>query len=742
MTRFAISPNGRVFCCRLICHGSKDHSARSESKDFQWPRSDMNSYQSSHPATMLVKLNWILVFLIPVTRLIVACPPSCLCKWKNGKQTVECLNKEFLIIPEGISSATQVLEFSGNNLQTLHGEKFQKLDLLNLQRIYLARCKISNIESRPFKGLSNLVELDLSSNLIETVPTESFLDCPSLMKLTLSHNPIKALGKASFNHLSFLTTLELNNCEIHDVDRNAFQGLAALEWLNMQGNAMKHLDAALSMITTLKGLQLQENPWYCDCRMINLHNWLTSFTYPQSVEPVCTGPAKLKNKIIKTIPMGDLACLPDVTPTTFFLEIEEGKNISLLCQVNAIPEAKINWIYQGQLIQNDTIVEPGVHLIFYVEQGAEDKKSELFIYNANTDDNGTFVCAAENPAGISQANFTIKVVVKQEPVVSQATEIPFEFMIIVISAAGFSLLLLILVLILSIIKCQRNTRMRQKQENSKAAVRNTTKDNLLQDSTDDSEVKDCSNSKMLNQQEAILYNVHCVNEDMLTISANELRHVDSLNCYQEQNPDIINGTEYIGQHELLEKNVVLSKKCPLPTINEYKTTEATTFALPTDVHLNPMGLIQSADVRTHKFTGNCYKTLPYNKINKRPNAANPAGRFSHEAEFLSRTAQNAYEQYAGDIRYTADGYPARTIENYPYSPSGSHKSVSSNSNSEPCCSSTVQWPACVPGKPTKDAGVVKKSVGAQTQTECLSPKFDGGVKGEGDGAVVCEDARL
>ncbi|CAH0559948.1 unnamed protein product [Brassicogethes aeneus] len=672
---------------------------------------------------MFVKLNWIIIFLILLINLIAACPPSCLCKWKNGKETVECLNKEFLIIPEGMPTATQVLEFSGNNLQILQEQKFHKLDLLNLQRIYLARCRISSIESRPFRGLSNLVELDLGSNSIDAVPTESFLDCPSLMKLTLSHNPVKALGKAAFNHLSFLTTLELNNCEISEVDRNAFQGLLALEWLNMQGNKLKYLNAALSLLDSLKGAQLHENPWYCDCHLIKLHDWLTSFKHPQSVEPICTGPPKLKNKVIKAVPTPDLACLPDVTPTTFFLEIEEGKNISLLCQVGAIPEAKISWIYQGQLIQNDSTLEPGVHLTFFVEQGTLEKKSELFIYNANSEDNGTFVCAAENSAGVSQANFTIRVVIKQEPVVAQSNEIPFEFMIVVIAAAGLSLLLLVLVLILSVVKCQRNNRLRKERENSKAAVRNTTKDNLLQDSTDESDpAKDNCNLKLVNAQEDLmLYNVHCLDEEMIAMPPTQL-HVENIPFCQDQNPDIINGTEYIIQHEMVEKNCIVSKKCTLPTINEYKASESA-FILPSDVRLNPMGLIQSSEVRAQKFPGNCYKTLPYNRVNKRQSAANPTGRFSHEAEFLSRSAQCAYENYENDVRYTADGYPVRTIENYAYSPPGSHKSVSS-SNSEPCCSTKVQWPACVPAK-LKENNVIKKSVGAQTQTECVSPKLTG-----------------
>lgn len=146
------------------------------------------------------------------------CPDSCICKWKNGKQTVECVNKDLLIIPDGMDSGTQVLEFSGNNLHVLQREKFLKMDLINLQRIYLSKCRIANIDDRTFKGLTNLIELDLSGNLLEFIPSDAFADCPSLMKLTLSSNPVKSIKRMAFYQLGYLNTLEISFCDITKVE--------------------------------------------------------------------------------------------------------------------------------------------------------------------------------------------------------------------------------------------------------------------------------------------------------------------------------------------------------------------------------------------------------------------------------------------------------------------------------------------------------------------------------------------
>lgn len=255
-----------------------------------------------------------------------ACPSPCVCKWKGGKQTSECGGHKLINIPDGIDQGTQVLNFSFNALSVLQSERFQKMELINLQKIYLASNELIRINDRAFRGLSNLVELDLSDNMLTAIPTETFQDYSSLMRLSLSSNPIRELKTSAFKYLSYLTTLELSNCQISFIEDEAFIGMDNLEWLKLDGNRIRNIRGAHILPQSLNGISLHGNRWTCDCKLIDMFSWLNTYQIPQQDDPKCFEPGKLQGHVIKALQVDELACLPEMTPTTFFLEIAEGNN--------------------------------------------------------------------------------------------------------------------------------------------------------------------------------------------------------------------------------------------------------------------------------------------------------------------------------------------------------------------------------------------------------------------------------
>ncbi|XP_061389445.1 leucine-rich repeat-containing protein 15, partial [Musca vetustissima] len=297
-----------------------------------------------------------------------ACPAEvCICKWKGGKQTVECGGQSLPNIPEGMDPGTQVLNFSGNALQVLQSERFLRMDLLNLQKIYLSRNQLIRIHEKAFRGLTNLVELDLSENSLQHIPTETFQDYSSLMRLSLSGNPIRELKTSAFRYLSFLTTLELSNCQIERIENEAFVGMDNLEWLRLDGNRISYIQGNHILPKSLHGISLQSNRWTCDCRLLDLHNWLNSYNTPQTEEPKCVEPLRLKGQVIKSLKKEEFACLPEVTPQSTYTEVSEGRNLTISCVVRAIPEPKVLWLFNGQVMSNDSFID-NMHMLYYIDE--------------------------------------------------------------------------------------------------------------------------------------------------------------------------------------------------------------------------------------------------------------------------------------------------------------------------------------------------------------------------------------
>ncbi|GLV31296.1 kekkon 2 [Carabus blaptoides fortunei] len=722
-----------------------------------------------------------------------ACPVACICKWKGGKQTVECTNKDLITLPDGMDPGTQVLEFSGNNLQTLPRERFQRMELINLQRIYLSRCRITGVDDRAFKGLTNLVELDLSENLLTSVPTETFADYPSLMRLILNNNHISVLHRAAFNHLTYLTTLELSACEIELIEDEAFVGLDNLEWLKLDGNRLNTIRGQHILPESLHGIDLNRNSWQCDCRMLDLHSWLHNFNnIPHTVEPTCSGPPRLTGRNIRSIDVADFACLPDVSPTTLYLEIGEGKNVSLLCKVTAVPEAHVSWWFQGQVLQNDSIIAPGLHLYYYIEDGSEEKRSELFIYNTNTEDNGTFICVAENSAGRIQSNFTIRVIVKEEPIVI-IVSFPYEYLLAITAGISVLIVVLIITIIVSIVKCRRNRRRRKKKERSKeVALHNqtsTTKCSVLRETVEEAPepVKVNGNAVMTERQQEMIIFAATTGEEIINSvtpasCSNQFRSPPSVKSYPtEQNPDLINDTESVGKGRRREgdgederdnsghssyqeamENVVEEfdgavNAAPVRQVQwqdlqfPARMGSRELYQHTADVHLSPGCLLDNEGypvdyglpkvvLRPQMSNDHFYRTLPHNRTSKRISAANPVSRYSREAEFLSRSSQQpaSYEHYCSpDVRYTVDGYPrahpaGAGASNYPeanFIPSPPEAYKTDSPSSLPCCGSPPrEWPPCMPAGLHLPSHEGNQSRFASISKRCVSAQTECGAE--------------
>ncbi|NXN88998.1 GPIX protein, partial [Bombycilla garrulus] len=73
--------------------------------------------------------------------------------------------------------------------------------------------------------------------------------------------------------------------------------------LNLSNNSLPSIPAgALDGLGQLQELELWDNPWHCDCRIVYLKLWLRDFSAPALARLRCASPAHLRMK-----PLGQLA---------------------------------------------------------------------------------------------------------------------------------------------------------------------------------------------------------------------------------------------------------------------------------------------------------------------------------------------------------------------------------------------------------------------------------------------------
>lgn len=686
---------------------------------------------------------------------VFGCPSEvCTCKWKGGKQTVECNGNYLSALPDGMDPGTQVLNFTGNGLQVLKSERFYKMDLINLQKIFLSRNQLIRIHDKAFKGLSNLVELDLSENMLTTIPTETFQDYSSLMRLTLSGNPIRELKTNGFRHLPFLTTLELSNCQIERIEDEAFLGMDNLEWLRLDGNRIGTIQGNHILPKSLHGINMHGNRWNCDCNMVDLHAWLVNYNIPQQTEdPKCIYPARLNGEVIKFLKSEELACLPDITPTTLYIELTEGRNISLLCKIASIPEATVSWWFQGQMLQNDSFFEPNLHMYYFVEEGGEDKRSELFIYNTKVEHNGTFSCVAENYAGRTQTNYTIRVILKEEPIAEEVL-FPYEYMILLLFAAGATGFVFVAIVCCMLLKClRRSKRSRRRKESSKDSsiqLQNSKCSSILSEAHVPIPILKANGAAMMRtpSQQDMMYTTHhsmIPNQDMMipATASGDYRSPSTNRNFHEANPDLINDAEsnkcrqmlpphkpddhgldrcgsngstslqgsYDNGYHPMQKMLSREGDEP-PRFNPLATIPRSIMKdmYQPDLHLSPNCFLGqdgfAVQYQMHQQSGMSvmprysYMTLPHKP--KQQTSAMP--RYPMEAEYLLQPGATSHDPNRfRDKRYMApQGYPtpqkqvAFMDQQYPSPPEGYKCDVASS----PCQNNPVsylQWPPCLPG---------------------------------------------
>ncbi|KAK5637961.1 hypothetical protein RI129_012256 [Pyrocoelia pectoralis] len=232
------------------------------------------------------------------------CESPCSCKLINKKSTATCSNTNLKTIPRSLDPNSEELDLSHNLLTNLPDNVFRDVDLLNLQSIDLHANKIETIGEDAFRGVTNLRKLDLSDNRIATMRPATIPRW--VLVLNLNGNPLKRLEPNSYLASPVLRQLFVERCEIDFIHPNALLETTGLQVISLRHNRLKHLnETVFKEQKQLVTLQLEGNPWDCDCSLRRFRDWY--YKYDQGTV-TCQSPNSLNGTVWKKLTSFDFVC--------------------------------------------------------------------------------------------------------------------------------------------------------------------------------------------------------------------------------------------------------------------------------------------------------------------------------------------------------------------------------------------------------------------------------------------------
>ncbi|XP_019646388.1 PREDICTED: SLIT and NTRK-like protein 2 [Branchiostoma belcheri] len=216
-----------------------------------------------------------------------------------------CDNSGFTSVPQDLPTTITRLDLSHNAITTLSQSDFARYS--NLTRLWLYHNQISVINSGAFYGLSSLTGLWLRYNQLTILRSDMFVGLDTLLELNLYDNNIHSIEAGTFNATPQLQQLYLDQNNITIFPESP--SLANISNLRMNHNQMETLSsAAYDIMFSISYVNIDNNPWQCDCRMLPIKQKMTGFRdFEKQIR--CAGPEHLEGKsLLLVVEPEDLNC--------------------------------------------------------------------------------------------------------------------------------------------------------------------------------------------------------------------------------------------------------------------------------------------------------------------------------------------------------------------------------------------------------------------------------------------------
>lgn len=143
------------------------------------------------------------------------------------------------------------IEISNTKLEKISDESFSGFDL---QILKLSKNKIRKIEKNSFNELKNVEKIFLDRNQIDELDDEIFSSNNLLKILKLENNNLKKISENLFQNLPELKEIFLQDNKIQKVTTEIFKNNQNLEILDLSNNKLKFIE--MEILESLKSLKV------------------------------------------------------------------------------------------------------------------------------------------------------------------------------------------------------------------------------------------------------------------------------------------------------------------------------------------------------------------------------------------------------------------------------------------------------------------------------------------------------
>ncbi|KAM8921033.1 LOW QUALITY PROTEIN: leucine-rich repeat transmembrane protein FLRT2 [Pelodytes ibericus] len=186
---------------------------------------------------------------------------------------------------------------------------------LGLQELRLDENRIATISEQAFQNLTNLERLILDGNLLTNkgIADGTFSYLPKLKEFSMVRNSLTS--PPTDLQGTFLVKLNLQDNQINHIPVSAFANLHKLERLDISNNRLQLLiQGVFDNLTNLKQLTARNNPWFCDCSIRWVTEWLKSLPAAINVRAfMCQAPEHFRGMAVRELNVNLLSC-PTTTP--------------------------------------------------------------------------------------------------------------------------------------------------------------------------------------------------------------------------------------------------------------------------------------------------------------------------------------------------------------------------------------------------------------------------------------------